>query len=210
MPGYGESPTIEPYTLDGIAIELEKLIIHLKIEKFSLIGHSMGGYVSLAYIRRYRDRVQKLVMLNSTAYPDSEEKKMQRDKTVAYLYEHGVSSFITPFVPPLFYFKNREVCKPAIDALIETGLKIPLETIISCTKAMRDRPDSTDIISQIQIPILYVIGKEDAAVKFEDSIAQVALSPMCKPLVLDETGHQALYERQELVLREIINFLNSF
>lgn len=205
--GYGKSPDINPYTLENISLQINELLLSLKIEKIALVGHSMGGYISLAFCELYPDKVNKLVLLNSTAFADSDEKKVQRLKTVNYLNEHGVESFIKPFVPPLFYHKNRAICSKIIEDLIQNGILISKKTIENCTLAMRERPDRTDILKKAKFPILYIIGKNDSSVRLEDSISQCHLSAENHILILDEAGHQCLYEKEEIVVQSIQNFL---
>lgn len=208
IPGYGESPSIEPYTLENIALKIHQLITELKIEKLSLIGHSMGGYISLAYCALFSEKIEKLIMLNSTAYADGEEKKNQRIKTINYLKEHGVEAFITPFVPPLFYIKNRTNCIKIIEDLTNEGIKISQNTIENCSLAMKDRPDRSKVLLESAFPVLYIIGKNDGSVKFEDSLSQCHLAKECHVLILDEAGHQCLYEKKEAVTKSIKNFLS--
>jgi pimeloyl-ACP methyl ester carboxylesterase len=206
FPGSGQSETVLDLTIDLMAEQVFELLKSLKIDKYIVVGHSMGGYVSLALAEKHPDSLAGLCLFHSTAYPDSEEKKQQRNKTLNYLNEHGVEAFIRPFVPPLFYPQNRVACENAIQALIEMGCKVPLPIIASCVASMRDRPDRTHILMEAKFPVLFIIGKNDTSIKMEDAIAQSQLPANSYIQLLENTAHQGIYEREN----ETINMLNAF
>ncbi len=189
-----------------MAEAVHKLLLSLKLTKIILIGHSMGGYVAFAFAEKHAEMLSGLVLFHSTAYADPEEKKAQRTKTIKYLEEYGVEAFIRPFVPPLFYPPNRERCKEAIEKLTEIGLKIPLKVIADSAAAMRDRPDRSYVLTEAKYPVLYIVGKNDTAVKMEDSMAQSQLPAECYVQILGNTGHQGLFEKEAETLKMIEAF----
>lgn len=183
-------------SIESMAEAVHSTVLALGINQYLLIGHSMGGYVALALAEKYPKALSGLCLFHSTAYADSEEKKLQRNKTIAYLHEHGVEAFIKPFVPPLFYPQNRKKCELAINELIEMGCKVPLPIIAACAAAMRDRPDRTIVLAEASYPVLFIIGKNDGAVKPEDVLAQAQLPAESYVQLLAATAHQGIFEKE--------------
>jgi len=198
--------SIEKPSMESMAESVHSTALALGIDSYLLVGHSMGGYVALALAQKYPAVISGLCMFHSTAYADSEEKKMQRSKTIAYLHEHGVEAFIRPFVPQLFYPQNRKKCELAIAQLIEMGCKVPLPVIAACAVAMRDRPNRTEVLVQAAYPVLFIIGKNDGAVKPEDALAQAQLPAESYVQLLSETAHQGIFEKKT----ETISMLRAF
>lgn len=208
LPGHGESASIANVSIEAMAEQVQHILVSANINRVTLVGHSLGGYVCLAFAERYPEMVTGLCLFHSTAYADSEEKKQQRNKTIVYLKENGTEAFIRPFVPPLFYPANREKCKAAIDKLIEEGLKTKPEVIADTAAAMRDRPDRTHVLTEAKYPVLFIIGKNDASVKPEDSLAQSNLPKESYVLLLGDTAHQGLFEKEKETLDMIGYFLS--
>lgn len=206
LPGYGDSEAIEHLSMETMAESVYEVLNSLKLSKLILIGHSMGGYVALAFAEKHPGMLSGLVLFHSTAYADSDERKAQRNKTINYLQEYGVEAFIRPFVPPLFYPPNRERCKDAIQKLIEIGLRTPLKVIADSAAAMRDRPDRSHILTDAVYPVLFIVGKNDSSVKPDDSLAQSQLPSEAYVQLLGETGHQGLFEREV----ETVKMLEAF
>jgi pimeloyl-ACP methyl ester carboxylesterase len=207
LPGYGDSPLHAPLSMESMADSIFDLLQLLGIQKVIIIGHSMGGYVSLAFADRHSAMVAGLGLFHSTTYADSDEKKLQRNKTIKYLEEHGVEAFIKPFVPPLFAAPNRKRCEKAINFLIEIGLKTPEATIIACAEAMRDRPDRSHVLANSMFPVLFIIGKNDHTTKAEDAFIQAQLPYQCYMQMLGDTAHQGMFEREEETLKMIHAFV---
>jgi pimeloyl-ACP methyl ester carboxylesterase len=207
LPGLGASLPIEHLSMDSMADAVLEVLQKCEVGKITIIGHSMGGYVALAFAEKHPQMMAGLCLFHSTAYADSDEKKLQRDKTIKYLHENGVEAFIRPFVPPLFYSPNRERCKASIEKLIEIGLKTPLKVIADCAAAMRDRPDRTHVLSESKYPVLFIVGKNDTAVKAEDSMTQSLMPNQSYVQILGDTGHQGLFERESETIKMLEGFL---
>lgn len=206
LPGYGNSDSVSNLSIETMADSVFSTLAALETEKCIVVGHSMGGYVALALAEKYPELMQGLCLFHSTAYPDGAEKKLQRTKTIKYLQENGVSSFIKPFVPPLFAPQNRVKCDTAIQKLIKIGLDVPLQVIEDSAAAMRDRPDRTDVLKNANYPVLFLAGDVDATIKLEDIEAQSKLPTQSKLVVLKNTAHQGIYESE----KESIGALRDF
>ena len=209
MPGFGESTYLQSTHLgiEVMADEVCKLLIQLNIEKCTLIGHSLGGYVTLAFSEKYKDMLNGIGLFHSTAFEDSDEKKDSRNKVIRYVEQNGVESFIIPFVPPLFFYKKRQELDKQIAKAVKYGLTTPLETIVAVTKAMRDRPDRTHILEALNIPVMFIVGKEDNSVPLESSMKQIHLPQKSVVHILSNVAHMGMFEDETATLLAVEDFV---
>jgi len=169
-----------------------------------VVGHSMGGYVALALAERYPERVAGLALINSTAYADTDEKRHNREKNIAFVERHGLAKFMESFVRPLFAPANRERLPEALGLLEDVAKATPEATIAGALRAMAARPDRTAVLRSARYPVLLVAGKHDVAVPFADSVAQAPLAPTASALFLEGSGHQAYLEQPEATRRAVL------
>lgn len=208
LPGFGKSPLFAgEINLRFVAEKVYNWLKELGIERCILIGHSLGGYVSLAFLEKYADMVDGVGLFHSTAYADSEEKKRSRDNVIAFVEKNGVEKFITSFVPPLFFHKNREALQEEINELIAIGCATPKESVIAYTRAMQQRKDRLQVLQHFKKPILYIVGEEDTSVTLEDSKKQIQSLSNYELHILEETGHMGMYEKPEESLEAVKNFV---
>ena len=209
LPGFGNSSLIAgDINLSIIADKVYDWLKELGIDQCILIGHSLGGYVSLAFLEKYGDMVEGVGMFHSTAYADSEEKKRVRDNVIAFVEKNGVEKYITSFVPPLFYHKKREALQKEINELISVGCATPKESIIAYTRAMQQRQDRLQVLQHFKKPVLYIIGEEDNSITLEDSKKQLMSLSNYELHILKGTGHMGMFEKPEESLEAVKNFIN--
>jgi pimeloyl-ACP methyl ester carboxylesterase len=201
LPGFGENPALESdITMEGMADALHSLLKGLHTGKCTLIAHSLGGYVSLAFAEKYPEMLNGIGLFHSTAYPDTPEKQESRDKVVDFLEKNGVVSFIEGFVAPLFHFKNRKYLQEEIELITRLGKKTPLSTAIHVTRAMRDRRDRTHVLQKVNFPVMFIAGREDKALDFKASQKQFLMPAQATIHVLPETAHMGMFERKDETL----------
>jgi pimeloyl-ACP methyl ester carboxylesterase len=196
LPGYGENlETVEDYSMEAMAEAVHDELKKLHIKKFILVGHSLGGYVSLAFAEKYPKMLQGLCLFHSSALPDSEEKKANRNKTIEFVKKHGVDLFMDSFVAPLFAPENRGKCKKDIEKLIKIGKATPEESIIKTLRAMRDRKKRLKVLKEATFPVLFIAGKVDGAVPLEATLEQCHLPNNSTTVFLGGTAHMGMFER---------------
>lgn len=202
LPGFGESRLEEPQvSMEYFADKLQELLHRLSISSCVMIGHSLGGYVALAYAQRYEANLMGLGLFHSTAFADSEEKKENRTKTIEFIERHGVKCFSESFVAPLFSLRNREVFKSDIQQLIQMASSSSEHGVVETTKAMRDRKDQTRLLQQLSIPVLFVAGKLDGAVPLEKTLEQCHLPKQSIVHILEGVGHMGMVEAPKQTMR---------
>ncbi len=205
LPGFGKSPIAsDQITLEEVAVQLEEWMAENQISNPIVIGHSLGGYVALALLELMGNNLKAVGLFHSTAFPDDQDKKEMRDRTVIFLMKNGVDKFVTTFVPQLFPEPRRDELQPQIDLAIEQAKESTLEGLIAFTRAMRDRKDRLEILEQFSGPKLLIAGTLDGAVKIEASRAQKeAFSDYTE---LEETGHMGMVERRDETLEIVRDF----
>ena len=209
LPGFGASQALENTTIESVADTVYENLRSMKIDNFIIVGHSLGGYVALAIAEKYPDSISGLCMFNSTAFEDNEDKKVMRNKTITYLQEHGVESFLKPFVPPLFYPLTRKKFESQISEIIKNGLGLKSENIQAYVEAMRDRPDRTHVLKNAKYPVLYIIGKNDNAVPLQNSIDQCYFAEKSYNLILGNAAHMCMFEKEKESQNMILYFANE-
>lgn len=209
LPGFGESPLpTGNFELPDVAETLHDWLKKLNVPRCILLGHSLGGYVSLAFLEKYPHMVEGIGLMNSTAYADSEEKKHTRDNVIRFVEKHGVEKFIDSFVPQLFYSENREKLSIEIEELLSIARSTRQESLIAYTRAMKGRKDRLEVLRNFRKPILYIAGEEDSSVPLEDSKKQIRSLSNYEVHILKKTGHMGMYEKPEESLEIVRNFVH--
>ncbi len=203
LPGFGKSELISDLTLNDVAASLNNLISELGISEYIVLGHSLGGYIALAMENLYPKSVKGFGLIHSTAFEDSEEKKAGRNQVVKIVSEKGPGLFLQNFYQNLFYRQVEEV----ISDLRQEGKQIEGESIIAYAKAMRDRPDSSELLKS-EKPKLVVAGLKDGAVPIENSRRMKGIANNCDYIELENTGHMGMFEEPEALLSGIDSFLD--
>lgn len=205
LPGFGKSPIAsDQINLEEVAVQLEEWMSENQISNPIVIGHSLGGYVALALLELMGSKMKAIGLFHSTAFPDDQEKKEMRDRTVIFLMKNGVDKFVTTFVPQLFSETRRDELQTQIDQAIEQAKESTLEGLIAFTRAMRDRKDRLEVLEHFSGPKLLIAGTLDGAVKIEASRAQK--DAFTDYFELEETGHMGMVERREETLEIVRNF----
>ncbi|WKK66410.1 alpha/beta fold hydrolase [Lutimonas zeaxanthinifaciens] len=169
------------------------LLNNLEIEQFSLIGHSMGGYVSLAIVELIPGRVDRLCLMNSTALADTEEKKINRDRGIAAV-KQNYKTFVRLAIPNLFSEENRTVFESEIKDITRQALEMSAQGIIASLEGMKVRPDRTNILSGKSLPVLMIIGEKDPALDYQSLLKQAAYKNVTAVIFHD--GHMSHIENE--------------
>jgi pimeloyl-ACP methyl ester carboxylesterase len=210
LTGFGASAYLgEELSIEFFANEVIKLMNELKIAEFSVIGHSLGGYVCLALAEKYASRLRSMVLFHSTAFADSPLKKENRDKIASFIERNGINPFMESFVAPLFAEKNRENKKEEINFLIQEGKKANQEAVIKTIFAMKNRPDRSHILARFEKPILFIAGEDDVAVPINDSLQQIEQLKNGQSIVLKSCGHMGMFEKPITCLTKLKEFYLS-
>jgi pimeloyl-ACP methyl ester carboxylesterase len=179
---------------------------HLKIRKSVFIGHSMGGYVALAFAELYPENVKGIVLLNSTSRADSDERKKNRDRAIKAV-KQNYSAFISMSIANLFSEKNREILLEEIENVKKEALKTPLQGIVASLEGMKIRKDREVILHFATYPILLILGKQDPVLNYDETISQIENTSV--QLVSFNDGHMSSIENRKELLTVLLGFLKK-
>lgn len=209
LPGSGESEMIEDMSIEGLA-ELTKAVIDKEMPPTSriiLIGHSMGGYISLAFAEKYADYLGGFGLFHSTAYADSDEKKATRRKGIEFINQHGAFEFLKTAAYNLFSPLSKDKMRVLIDEFIGSLHNFRAEALVSYYEAMIKRPERIDVLKKLPVPVLFIAGKYDNAAPLSDVLEQCRLPEISYFHVLDESGHMGMMEETEKSNRILNDYL---
>lgn len=209
LPGSGRSPAaVDPISMESMATEMVHLLDDLGIDKTILVGHSMGGYISLAFAALYPERLHAFGLFNSTAYPDTEEKKATRRKAIGFIRTNGTAPFIRQSTPNLFSPQTRDRRPELVESMIAKYAGFSPDALIAYYDAMIARPDRTAILSGFGGPVFFAAGKDDGVVPMDQALQQCHLPSISHLHVVDAAGHLAMLENPEMSNRILMDFIN--
>lgn len=209
LPGAGNVPLTTPLTMESMADYVYAILLAENVDKATIIGHSMGGYVALAFLEKYPQLVQGLGLFHSTATADTEEKKEARRKSIRMIQQYGAETFARQTLPNMFSPKFKTAQPDRTDAYVQMGMQCSSEAMIAYYEAMMQRPDRTSILKNTTTPVLFIIGKDDAAVPTDIILPQITLPRVSSIHIFDEVGHMGMweiYETANLVLQQFVEF----
>lgn len=203
LPGHGKSPMYsEIHTMELMAEKVKEVLDTLNIKKFHILGHSMGGYVSLAFAEKWAEQLDSLTLFFSTYFPDDEEKKELRRKSLRIIRE-SLNTFVSAGAPNLFNINEKEVLEDKINLAKNIALSTNVEGILAATKGMIERTDKQAVLEKLEAKIIVIAGRYDNAVKTEAMISQLPQRPNIKAYTLD-CGHNGHWEKPK-ICASIIN-----
>lgn len=187
--GFGESSTVDtPYTILDFANDIAGLLDHLGLEKAAFAGHSMGGYVALAFAKEYPQRVSGLALVSSQAAADAPERKAGRYKTARDVAEKGVDVVADAMTPKLSANeKVQEFTNLLMKAQSRAG-------VVGALKAMAEREDFTSILSQFSFPVVLIHGDADALISIDRAREIKSILPAAQLIKLKKAGHMPMLE----------------
>lgn len=196
-------------TIECYADVVNALLIHINIHKCTMLGHSMGGYITLAFAEKYAHKLYGFGLIHSTAYADSEEKKINRQRGIQMMEQYGSYVFLKTIIPALFTIAFKNNSPNIIDALLEKGKLFSVVALQNYCLAMMNRIDRTDVLKDGNLPVLFIIGTEDIAVPIKDSLQQSHMAKCSYIHLLDKIGHMGMLEKPDVVNIYIKNFIND-
>ena len=207
LPGSGTSQLIDDMSMEGMAECIHFILQEEGVKQCSMIGHSMGGYVTLAFAEKNPALLESFGLFHSTAFADTEEKKRSRLEGIKNIEEKGATSFLKTFVPKLYHSAG----KSAPSSLIEDHLKhisyFTEAALISYFQSMLKRPDRTQVLKQNKMPVLFVLGRNDTIIPFEDGLKLSSMPDISYIHILEDSGHMGMIEEPEKANIILNNFL---
>ena len=209
LPGSGGSPIhTKLSTMNDFAHCIHALLQHENISTCTLLGHSMGGYITLAFAALFPNKLTGFGLIHSTAYADSEEKKQNRQRGIEMIEQYGSYPFLKNTIPNLFGKKFKEEHPTKVEGLIEAGKGFTKEALQQYYTAMMNREDKTLVLKRSKVPVLFIMGSEDMAVPLNDILQQTILPDTSYIHILKGIGHMSMWEDGEQLNKHLMAFIN--
>jgi len=207
LPGHGRSGVVnEIHSMELMSECVKAVIDHLGISKFAICGHSMGGYVSLKIATMHPELVKGVVLFHSHAAPDDESAKENRLWTIN-IVKLNRTSFIHQFIPDLFADESKERLAAEIEILSNRAASTSGKSVVAALYGMLEREGSLDFLMSTEIPLLFVIGKNDSRMPYQKLLAQAMLPAHAEILLLDNVAHMGFLEAPEKIFPVIAHFM---
>ncbi|MBO5464649.1 MAG: alpha/beta hydrolase [Alistipes sp.] len=208
IPGHGRSSNIAPvHTMELMADVVAGVLDALQIDKVTLVGHSMGGYISLAFCAAYAERLEGLVLLSSSPNPDTELKRENRRREIA-LVKAGKKDMLARVAPEAgFAEMNRDSLRRYINNLVEQVHITDDEGIVALLGGMIERKDQNEMLRSSRVRQLFIMGTHDGYIPVEAAQEFIAKNPQAKVAWLDKSGHMGFIEEPEACATALLEFV---
>ena len=194
LPGHGSTDCFGyVHTMELLAKSVKAVMDSLRLKKYVIIGHSMGGYAGLAFADMYPDNLKGLCLYHSSAYADSDEKKRDRTRSIKVVKaNHKI--YTTEVIKNLFATKNLKYLKDEIAFAQKIAANTPKQSIIAALEGMKDRPHRDVILGLAHFPVMMVIGEHDNVLPSTQLLEQADLIKNKHVLYLEHDGHMGFLE----------------
>lgn len=208
LPGHGNTSIFTGNeTIEDFADVIKEFLDELNVDKVTMFGHSLGGYITLAFAEKYSDSLSGLSLVHSAAFPDSDEAKKGREANVTKVEESGIKGLIDGLVPKLFSPENVEKNAEYVEITRRIGYSTSPQGAIHTLIAMKNRPDRNYVLEETNLPVLLIAGEKDQIIPKEKAFS--VTKPNIKQRVIGDSGHMSMYENPNDLISEIIKFLKD-
>ena len=207
IPGHGDSEIIsDSHSMEDLSNIILKSLNKLKVDKCFIIGHSMGGYLTLMIHKLYPELLLGFCLFHSHPFADTEETKKKRVREIAFVKE-GKKNLIATFnIPNAFATDNLHFFKSEIEEAIKTAIDTTKEGIIANLYAMMNRPDLSESLEKSNLPFLYILGEKDNYIDLDTIIPAIRFPVNFEFHVLNKSGHMGFIEEKTEVINIILKF----
>jgi len=206
LPGHGGSDVLaESHSMKLMADCIKKVLQEENITQFVLAGHSMGGYVALEFAARNENMLKGLVLFHSHANADTDEAKENRRRTINIVNQNR-GGFIRQFIPELFDQRHVAEYAGSIQTLQDIASVMSPEAIVAALSGMRDRENQLQYLLLSEIPVFFIIGKQDSRMPYNQILAQAVIPSHSEVLMLEDVGHMGYIEAPYKTLQALRHF----
>lgn len=192
------------HTMEDFADAVDAVLTHLNIARTTLIGHSLGGYVALAFAEKKPDTITGLCLMNSTPFADSQDRIKLRNRALK-VAKTNYQNLVSMSISNLFFEDNRKQFQQEIEAIKTEALKTPLQGYVATQEGMKIRTDRTKILEDLSCKKLIIAGKNDPILSKTDLEHLEKLNGVTVTIL--DGGHMSHIENREEFLQTIIPFI---
>lgn len=210
LPGHGNSsPVCKNQTIEIMADSVKAVLDHLKIGRAVIVGHSMGGYVTLAFAEIFPEKTLAYCLFNSHALADSDEKKLNREREIDLVRAGKKSLIVNTNIPRTFANDNIVKLAAEVERAIKIGLNTKDEGIICALQGMKARPDRQRVLKESNSPVMVIAGRKDNNIPFGVYEQHFTLAKQTEVLILENSGHMGFLEEMDNSLVGLRKFVNK-
>ncbi len=210
IPGSGRSTgTDAETTIEKLAENIHLVLEEEQVGQCAMIGHSMGGYITLAIADKYPESISKLGLFHSTSFADSDEKKQARRKNIDFIIRHGALKFLEQSVPRLFSPETNEKNPGLIKETIRQYRDFSPDSLVHYTQAMMNRPARTEVLEHFPGPVLFIMGEYDTAVPLEQSLKECHIPGISYIYIGTHSAHMGMLEEARFCTDAVNYFLSG-
>jgi len=210
IPGHGKSDVIaETHTMNLMAQTLNSLLIHLNIDTCTIVGHSMGGYVMLAFADLFPDKLERFVLFHSSVYADTDEKKKNRLREIEFIENGKLELIVNTNLPNTFATTNIELFSNELETLKANAKTHNPKGLCAILRGMMERSDRQELIRNFEKPMLFIFGKKDNYISVEVAEKMLFLNPHIQVQWLENSGHMGFIEEPNTAKAVLEGFMKK-
>ncbi len=210
LPGFGASPPLSGTpSLERYADTIASLLDRLRLPQVVLGGLSMGGYITFQFLRKYPQRVIGLILADTRATPDTPEAREGRQKMIALVQQEGLSPLADMLIPRLLGKTTQQEKPEIVQQVREWILANSREGVLFALQGMMERGDSSDLLPQIRVPTLVLVGEEDRLTPPAEVEEMAQAIPNARRVSIAKAGHLSNIEAPEVFNWALQEFLRS-
>lgn len=211
LPGHGRSGTWgEMHSMDDLAGAVNAIVEAEGIRKIFLVGHSMGGYVVMAFAELFPEKLLGYSLFHSTCFADTDEKRVNRDREISLVLCGKTRQIVLVNIPKAFSMDNVDLMPEEVERARRIALENREEGIVAMLNGMKARPDRTAVLKNSGVPLLLIGGMKDNYIPVDVFERLVSLAPHARVLRLEKSGHMGFIEEPDKVVQAFVEMLDQF
>lgn len=207
LPGHGLTCSAPVNTMELMATVAKGVLDVCGVQKATVVGHSMGGFVAIKCCEMFPDRFEKMVLLNSYPYAETEESRQMRTREIGVVTSERLMTLVELSIPKMFHPDNLRPLDEKIRETIDLCETHDPAGIVASIKGIIDREDTTAFLASCPQPVLSICGDSDSLVTEEVRAAMAAACPNVRQEILPKCGHNVFLECPEKTLELIREFV---
>lgn len=207
LPGFGGSDFIPEADIMTYAEAVQQVLAEESVSGVRMVGHSMGGYVALAFAEKYPEALTGIGLFHSHCFEDDAQRKANRLKAKELVKEYGSERYVRELFSGLFTETYKATHPAETELFMKECSKTPARSVVQALEAMRARPDRSEVLRKFSGRVLFVIGKEDSTISYERSLEMAAIPQQAQIEVMENCGHMGMLEQPEKSLEILRSFL---
>ena len=209
LPGISTSELISDVSMEGLADVVKQIAEAEELDSIILIGHSMGGYATLAFAEKHPELLKGFGLFHSGAGADNDEKKANRQKGIEFVRKQGAASFLETTAPKMFGATTKNENTGIYERFMKHLPGMSNEAVIDYYEAMMQRPERTSVLKNAKVPVLFIYGREDEIIDLDKTIEQASLPSVSSVNILKRSGHLGMIEEPAEANKIIEDFLSD-